>query len=331
MVERLAGRTIPGVGAVAFAADALDLLSAITRPGTLAGLPGNRGKRDLLNKGRATRRGYVGRIEDARRFRELDSRARGMVGPGPRRGVTPPRDFRVGVGDILQGLQATDSIFGTGIQLGPIVGFLQDAFWGVVRGATFQARGPLQDPLGFTAAGRAACTRSPRLESVHSSAYYVLANEALALWSKAGRVMPWIDRLPEVALASTLVGLRLAENVLGPWIRKGEWIPMLGQMLQEDPVVAGGVAELGTRGLRASEWIDRTVPSSVAAINRALEGVADKGRQALYESLVSSIAWGFVGSLEPAGRVREQSIVGPALDATLIAETNRFPRQDLVD
>ena len=143
--------------------------------------------------------------------------------------------------------------------------------------------------------------------------------------------MPWIDRLPESALASTLVGLRLAENVLGPWIRKGEWIPLLGQMLQEDPVVAGGVAELGTRGLRASQWIDRTAPAATAAINRALSGVADKGRQALYESLVSSIAWGFLGSLEPAGRVREQSIVGPGLDATLIAETNRFPRQDLVD
>ncbi len=143
--------------------------------------------------------------------------------------------------------------------------------------------------------------------------------------------MPWIDRLPEAALASTLVGLRLAENVLGPWIRKGQWIPMLGQMLQEDPRVAGGVESVGTRGLRASQWIDRTVPATTAAINRALAGVADKGRQALYESLVSSIAWGFVGSLEPAGRVREQHIVGPALDATLIAETNRFPRLDLGD
>lgn len=331
LVERVAGRAIPGVGQIALAADILDLVGAVTRPGTLAGLPGRRTKRTILDKARSSRGSYAGRVEEARRFRELDARASGRLGPPLDPRGPAPRDFRLGAGDILQGLQATDSLFGAGIQLGPILGFMQDAFWGVVRGATFQARGPLWDPLGFTEAGRAACFRSPSLESIHGSAYYYFANSALHLWSQAGRVFPWMDNLPEQALASTLVGMRLAENVLGPWLRKGAWVPILGQMLQADPTVAGGVESVGMRRVRASEFLGRTVPAATVALNRAVANVGDRGRQAFYESLVSSIAWGLLGSLEPGVTIRDQTIVGPARDGFLLAEANRLPAFDLED
>ncbi len=331
VVERVAGRAIPGVGAVALVADALNVVSAIVRPATFSGLPGKQGKRVVLDKGRALRNGYAGRIEEARRFRDLDQRARGRVGPRLDPARAPRGNFRVGVGDLLQGLQATDSIFGTGIQLGGIVGFLQDAFWGVVRGATFRAAGPLWDPLGLTEAGRDACFRSPDLSVVHPQAYYVLANEALALWSHAARIFPWVDRLGEQALASGLVGMRLAENVLGPWLRKGVWVELLGQMLQQDPVVAGGVVDVGTRRLPAHEYAVRTAPATMAAVARAITAVPSRERQALYESLVSSIGWGLLGDLEPGVRVVEQTVVGPLLDVFVLAEANRIPRQDLTD
>ncbi len=331
VVERVAGRAIPGVGAVALVADALNVVGAIVRPGTLSGLPGKQGKRVVLDKGRALRNGYAGRIEEARRFRDLDQRARGRVGPRLDPVRAPRGDFRVGVGDLLQGLQATDSIFGTGIQLGGIMGFLQDAFWGVVRGATFQASGPVWDPLGLTDAGRDACFRSPSLGVVQPQAYFLLANEALALWSHAARIFPWVDRLGEQALASGLIGMRLAENVLGPWLRKGVWVELLGELLEEVPSVAGGVVDVGSRGLRALEYAVRTAPATMAAVARAITAVPSRDRQALYESLVSSIGWGLLGDLEPGVRVVERRVVGPLRDVFLLAEANRIPRVDLVD
>lgn len=331
LVERTAGRAIPGVGAVALLADSLDLLGAVARPGTLSSFPGTGSKRRILDKVRGTRKGYVGRIEEARRFRDLEARAQGRAGRVVDPRGTAPRNFRVGVGDIIQGLQATESIFGTGIQLGPIVGFLQDAFWGVVRGATFRARGPIWDPLGFTEAGRSACFRSPGFESIGPRVYYLLANEALSLWRKAGRVFPWVDVLGEPALASLLTGLRLSEQVLGPWLRGGEWIELLGEVLQQDPVVSGGVEAVDTRRLRASGYVERTSGGTVAALNRALTNVMNKDRAAFYESLVSSIAWGFMGSLEPSAVWRELQVAGPGRDAFLAAHVNRVPRIDTED
>ncbi len=331
VVERVGGRRIPGLGQIALVADALDLVSAVARPGTLSSLPGTGGKRRVLDKVRTTRKGYAARVEEARRFRQLDQRAQGRVGRRLPQARAPRGDFRVGAGDLLQGLQATESLFGVGIQLGPVVGFLQDAFWGGVRGATFQAAGPIWDPLGFTEAGQRACTRSPDVALVNPRAYYYLANEALSLWSKAGRVMPWIDVLGEHALASVLVGLRAAENVLGPWLRKGEWVELLGEMLQADPVVAGGVEAIGSKGLRASEFIQGTLGGTVAGLGRAISNVPDRGRQSFYESLSSSIAWGFLGDLEPGVVLREIGLVGPGRDAFLLAEANQIPRFDLED
>ncbi len=307
VVERIGGRAIPGVGAVALAADALNVVAALSRPVFGAGLPGRAGKRRVVDKARATRRGYQGRLEETRRTGRL----------------------RIGYADVIQGLQATESLFGAGIQIGSIFGFLQDAVFGLLRGAEFRFRGPIFDPLGFTQAGRDACYRSPRLEEKHPGGYFVAANEALALWSNLGRVMPYVDLLGEHFLASALVGMRLAEGVLGPWLRSGAWVDVLDVALRTDPVVPGGVSSADYRGLRASEWIHRTMPGTVAATSRAISDVSDRGRQAFYESLVSSIGWGLVGDLEPGGIVRDLGIAGPIADAFVLTDANLVPRFDL--
>lgn len=307
VIEKVAGRAIPGVGQVALLADALNVISAIARPATGSGLPGRTGKRRAKDKARHTGKGYAGRVEEVRRLDKL----------------------KIGVGDVLQGLQATESLFGFGVQLGPIFGFLQDAFWGVIRGAEFRAAGPIWDPLGFTEAGRAACYRSPSLDLIHPRSYQVLSHEALSLWSKAGRILPFVDVLGEPALATVLVGLRLAEGVLGPWLRSGVWQAPLLRAIELRERVPGGIQELDTRNVRADEWLKRTVGGTVAATRRAISNVSDRGRQAFYESLVASTGFGLMGSIEPAGRWVDPQIVGPLRDVMTLADVGMYPAFDL--
>lgn len=307
VVERVGGRRIPGIGAVALAADAINVVSALSRPIAGAGLPGRGGKRQVVDKARASRNGYRGRLTELRRTGRL----------------------RLGWGDLVQGLQASESLFGAGIQIGSIFGFLQDAVFGLLRGAEFRFRGPITDPLGFTEAGRNACYRSPRLEEKHPGAFTVAANTSLALWSNLGRVMPYVDVLGEHFLASALIGMRLAEGVLGSWLRSGSMLETLEVLLRGDPPVPGGVSSAGYRQLPASEWVVRTYPGTVAATARAIAQVPDRGRQAFYDSLVSSIGWGLTGDLEPGAIVRDAGIAGPIADAFFLADANLVPRFDL--
>lgn len=307
LAEKLAGRRIPGVGQVAFAADALSIIYGLSNVVTGSGLPGRASKRRAHEKGKQTRNGYRGVLD---RFRQTGS-------------------LKIGVGDILQGLQATDSMFGVGIQIGGVMGFLQDAFWGGVRGAEFRAAGPIWDPLGFTEAGRSACYRSPSLDQIHPKAYFAMANSALSVWSKASRAMPFIDVLGEHALASTLVGLRLSEQVLGPWLRSGVWVEPLQRAIELTPYVAGGIQELDTYQLRPDQWLKRTVPGTMAAVTKAIGNVADKGRQAFYESLVASTGWGFIADLEPGSKLVEGQLGGPARDAVTLLDVGMIPRFDL--
>ncbi|MGH8754551.1 MAG: hypothetical protein ACREU0_01705, partial [Burkholderiales bacterium] len=216
-----------------------------------------------------------------------------------------------------------------GIQIGGVMGFLQDAFWGGVRGAEFRAAGPIWDPLGFTEAGRSACYRSPSLDQLHPKAYFAMANSALSVWSKASRAMPFIDVLGEHALASTLVGLRLSEQVLGPWLRSGVWVEPLQRAIELTPYVAGGIQELDTYQLRPDQWLKRTVPGTMAAVTKAIGNVADKGRQAFYESLVASTGWGFIADLEPGSKLVEGQLGGPARDAVTLLDVGMVPRFDL--
>lgn len=309
VVESVAGRAIPGVGQVAMVADGLNALNAVMAPMSGLALPGRRSKRLLAEGAAHSRKGSVGQLEDLRRT--------GRLG--------------IGFGDVVQGLQATESLFGAGIQIGSIMGFMTDAFWGVVRGAEFRFPGPVWDPLGFTEAGREACYRSPSLDLVHPAAYRVLGYESLRLWSKAGRVMPWVDVLGEPVLASVLTGMRLAEGVLGPWLRSGVWVDPLVRTLELRDRVPGGVEAAEQRRLKVGEWMARTVPATVAALNRAVVAVRDRGRQLFYESLISSIGWGLLSDLEPGGRVVELEVAGPWRDPFVLAQAGRAPVFDLAD
>lgn len=324
IAEKLAGRAIPGVGWVATAADALNIIYALASPATGSGLPGSRSKgsgkggsglpgkrskRMAVDKAKHSSGGLGARLEELRRSGSL----------------------KIGIGDLLQGLQATDSVFGTGIQLGAVFGFLQEAFWGGVRGAEFKAQGPAWDPLGFTEAGRSACYRSPTLDQVHPKAYFSLANSALSVWSKASRVTPYLEVLGEQALASTLTGLRMSEQVLGPWLRSGVWVDPLIRAIELTPRVGGGVEEHGTRNLRPDEWLKRTVPAARVGVKRAIGNVADRGRQAFYESLVASTGWGLIGSIEPAAKILGQQPLGFAGDAYRLLDAGKIPVFDLGD
>lgn len=309
IAQKVAGRAIPGIGWVATASDALSIIYALSSAATGSGMPGKGGKRRAHEKGKHTRNGMRGKWDELRRTGKL----------------------KVGVGDILQALQASDSMFGVGIQLGGIMGFLQDSFWGGIRGAEFEARGPLWDPLGFTQYGRSRCYNSPTLEQIHPRANLMMSHTALSVWKKAARVMPYIDLVGENALASTLTGLSLAEQVLGPWLRSGVWVDPLVRAMELTPFVAGGVEAHDTRRLRPDEWLKRTVPANMAAVTRAIGNVEDKGRQAFYESLVATTGWGMMADLEPGSKVLDVQVGGPIKDAIVLLEANRIPAFDLGD
>jgi len=309
IAEKLAGRAIPGVGLVATAADALNVIYALSNTATGSGLPGRRGKRTAVDKAKASHGGLSSRLEEMRRSGSL----------------------KIGIGDVLQGLQATDSMFGFGVQLGGIMGFMQDAFWGAVRGAEFEARGPIWDPLGFTEYGRRACYRSPSIDEIHPRAYFAMSHTALSVWKKSSRILPYVDVLGEPALASVLTGLRMAEQVLAPWLRSGVWVEPLQRAIELTPYVAGGVEAHDTRRLRADQWLSRTVPAARAATRRAVANIPDRGRQAFYDSMIASIGLGFVGSIEPGAHVVEQVVTGAMKDAVTLLEAGRVPLFDLAD
>ena len=331
LAEKLAGRSIPGVGWVATAADALNVIQALSSKATGSSLPGRAGKRRAAGKAQQTRDGYGGRLDNARRTRAIDQAMDAAIGPRLPQIEAPRAGLKIGWGDALQALQASDSMFGTGVQIGAVMGFMQDAFWTGIRGGEFRAAGPVWDPLGFTEQGRHACYRSPTLDQIHPQAHFVLSNIALSVWKKAARVMPYLDVFGEQALASTLTGLRLSEQVLGPWLRSGVWVDQLSRAVEVIRSVPGGVEAHDTRQLRPDQWVPRTAPAARVAVTRAIGNVADRGRQGLYESMVSSIGWGFAGSLEPGARVVDRQLMGPIRDAVLLLDANKIPLFDLDD
>ena len=89
--------------------------------------------------------------------------------------------------------------------------------------------------------------------------------------------------------------------------------------------------EYELKNLRADQWLPRTIPATQVALRKAIGNVSDRGRQAFYESLVASTAWGFVGSLEPDAIVSGGRPVGPLRDAFLLLDANLIPYQDLED
>lgn len=331
LVEKLAGRAIPGVGTVATIADALNIIQALALPATGTALPGRKAKRLTANKARTTGSGYEARVQRSRRVNEFERVATSEQLARKPVITAPEAGFRFTMGDALQALQASDSMFGIGISLGPLMGFIQDAFWLGIRGGELQIPGRAVDPFGFTPFADSNCNRSPRLEDIHPLAYPVLASEALSLWSNAGRVAPYLDLLGEQALASVLYGMRLSESVLGGWLRSGAWVGPVGRAVGRLECVRGGVEAHDTYRLPADQWVGRTAPAITAAVNRAIGSVPHRGRQALYESLVGSIGWGLAADLEPESLIRDKQLRGPVRDAMLALEANRIPVFDLDD
>lgn len=309
ITEKASGRAIPGSGWVATAADALNILNATVGVVSPASLPGAIAKRGIHAKATVNATGYRGRLSNLRRTGKL----------------------KVGFGDYLQGLQATETLFGNGIALGGLMGFLNDGFWGTLKGAEFRFPGPWWDPLAFTEAGEKACYRSPGLDIVHPKAYQFAGYLALRLWQDASQIMPYLDVLGEPALAHGLIGMRLAEQVLHPWLESGQWVEPLNRSIEIRERATGGVEELGTRNLRADKVVQTIAPGITAGVLRALSEVGNKDRQAFYSSLISSIGWGLWGGIEPLGVVEDLQSSRAIRDAFLLADHRLIPRFDLDD
>lgn len=328
-VERVAGRMVPGLGAVVTVSDGLNLFySALSldvkspvrptfRPGRVdpgkkllhwrESPAGKEHKRKLAAVADARVGGMKGRLDDLRRTGRLN----------------------VGIGDVLQGLQATETLLGTGIQLGAYVGYAQDAFWGLVRGARFQLPASIFDPVGLGRSEADHCFRSPRLSEVDGRAHYVLANNALWLWSVSARVAPWLEFLDESALVAVLLGMRQSEGLLRPWLQSGVWVEPVRAMIEARPVASGLSEVFELAGRPADEVLRKAGPLAGASILRAIQKVPDVGRQQFYSSLGVSTAWGLWGSLDPEGSVGQLELNGPFADAVALAEAGVWPERDL--
>lgn len=304
LAEKLAGRAIPGVGQVALAADALNVLQWVSAPFSPGvPIPGRGRKRGAQERAKHSGGGYSQRLKDLRRTGK----------------------FSIGAGDVLQALQTTDELFGVGLQLGQVMGFLQDALFGTIRGAEFVFPGPWNDPLNFD---QAACTRSPAL-TVHGAATArVLRLEALRLWAAAARVAPWIGELPESAGASVLVGSRLAADALFGWGVAGEWVDPLVRARELLPDRVRGSSSFGLDGLDVDTYMRQAPAITTGALRRFMANVPSRERQAFYDSLTASTAWKLVGLVEPEALVDEQSLTGPMADVVRLADAHLVPRFD---
>lgn len=305
LIEKLTGRAIPGVGTVALAADALNVLYAISAPFSPGGsIPGRSRKRGGTARAQHSGGGMTQRLAELRRTGK----------------------FSVGAADVIQALQATDSMFGFGIQIGGIMGFLQDALFGTIRGAEFRFPGPWNDPLNFD---QRACTRSPAL-TVHGPATVrVLRLSALRLWTTVARVAPWMGELPEPAGASMLVGMRLAADVLYEWGVAGEWVDPLVRARELLPDRVKGSAAFGLDGLDVDAYMRQAPAITTGALRRFLANVPSRPRQAFYDSLTASTAWKILGLLEPEAVVRDQALARAMADVVRLADAHLVPSVDL--
>jgi hypothetical protein len=108
LLRRLPSKLIPGLGWVLLLNDIFDLATWLLSSAT----PGMSGKRDSIENLRSLsfKRGV--RMQDTQMFLR-----------------TAP-----GIGALLEGLQAAETLTGVGISLGPLMGLMQDAIWGAMRG-----------------------------------------------------------------------------------------------------------------------------------------------------------------------------------------------------
>ena len=146
LAVKLRGRAIPGVGAITTAADALNFLNIFYPSATVGAAVGAAGRAGAVLSGR---RRYLA-SKSVKRALGLNSSEH--LSTYLRRLNETIKTGRVGfgLGEALQVLQTSDSLFGFGVSLGPIFGGLQDTFFGLLRGARFDLSGL----LSLTGAGR---------------------------------------------------------------------------------------------------------------------------------------------------------------------------------
>lgn len=135
---KAAGRALPGVGWVAGAADVLNTLNAFYPPNAIG----------------------VGRsLASYGKKRAMERRAGGQGGTYKQRLTATEKTGKVGfgIGELLQVLQTTDSLFGVGVSLGPVFGAASDTLFGIARGAEFEF--PPLSELAFPGFGVSAAER----------------------------------------------------------------------------------------------------------------------------------------------------------------------------
>lgn len=294
-------RAIPGVGQLAFAADALNVVQRLSMPTGKLAKSGRAGKRQAADLAKRSGGGYAGRVENLKRTGK----------------------FRLGWGDLVQGLQTSANWTGYGIQLGGLMAYAVDTLFAVARG------GRVEVPLGpFAGLGDVwnegfSVFDSPRWSDIRPGADGWAGLQAMRIWGAAARIAPIVDLFDETVLAAVLTGMRQAENVLGGWLRSGEWRRYLSSSGAANAHLVGGLAPWGLERVRADEWIPRTAPAATAAIRRAIGQVPNLERQVFYDSLVASIGWGILADLEPEATMRDGGPIGSIKDAMLILEDGR--------
>lgn len=125
IVARTAPRLLPYVGWVATAADALNVLNIWG----LTGMLGKSGKRQLRNATAGSPWSQKARLAKAVKT--------GKVLPN--------------VAEWLQILQTTDTLFGLGISLGPLIGFYEDIYFSLARGEPVKWESPLPNEYHMAA------------------------------------------------------------------------------------------------------------------------------------------------------------------------------------
>jgi hypothetical protein len=108
LLRRLPGRFVPGLGWILLIKDIFDFSTWLLSSAT----PGMTGKRNAIDQLRTISFSRGARVKKTTMFLR-----------------TAP-----GVGALLEGLQASETLFGVGISLGPLMGLMQDTIWGAMRG-----------------------------------------------------------------------------------------------------------------------------------------------------------------------------------------------------
>lgn len=139
VVNKVAGRVIPGFGWINSLADAVNILNVFYPKTAAKAVTGGVSRAGQRLSGRKKYQGSKGLK------RELGAATRQGLSTYMRRAAETAKTGKVGFGfgEALQIFQTSDQLVGFGVSLGPIFGALQDSVYGFLRGARFDISGPL--------------------------------------------------------------------------------------------------------------------------------------------------------------------------------------------